>query len=81
MQPILETTVLPRGKKTQILKMKRMIKEADNVFVYVIACNDYSDGVYLKAYKNDILNMLNKNPLLFGIEKFDLHKNGSLYIN
>jgi hypothetical protein len=37
--------------------------------------------VYLKAYKNDVLNMLNKNPSLFGIEKFDLDKNGNLYIN
>ena len=81
MQPVLETSVLPRGKKTQILKMKRMIKQAENIYVYVIASNDYSDGVYLRAYKNDLLNMLEKDPSLFGIEKFDLHKDGNLYIN
>ena len=81
MQPVLETSVLPRGKKTQILKMKRMIKQAENIYVYVIACNDYSDGVYLRAYKNDLLNMLEKDPSLFGIEKFDLHKDCNLYIN
>ena len=81
MQPVLATSVLPRGKKTQILKMKRMIKQAENIYVYVIACNDYSDGVYLRAYKNDLLNMLEKDPSLFGIEKFDLHKDGNLYIN
>ena len=78
MQPVLETSVLPRGKKTQILKMIRMIKQAENIYVYVIACNDYSDGVYLRAYKNDLLNMLEKDPSLFGIEKFDLHKDGNL---
>ena len=81
MQPVFETSVLPSGKKTQILKMKRMIKQAENIYVYVIACNDYSDGVYLRAYKNDLLNMLEKDPSLFGIEKFDLHKDGNLYIN
>jgi hypothetical protein len=61
-----------------LLKVKQLIKKSKIIFTYSMLSTD--DGHYLRVYKNDLL-MLLENGVDFDLEKFDLRKDGILYIN
>lgn len=61
-----------------LLKAKELINKSKIILAYVLLSTE--EGQYVRVYKNDLVKML-ENGADFDLEKFDLHKDGNLYIN
>ena len=61
-----------------LLKIKQLIKKSKMILTYSMISAE--DGQYVRVYKNDLLSLL-ENGVDFDLDKFDLHKDGNLYIN
>tara|TARA_R100000426_G_scaffold961_3_gene1824 strand:- start:1262 stop:1465 length:204 start_codon:yes stop_codon:yes gene_type:complete len=61
-----------------LLKVKQLIKKSKIILAYVLLSSE--EGQYIRVYKNDLL-MLLENDADFDLNRFNLHKDGNLYIN
>ena len=61
-----------------LLKVKQLIKKSKHIFAYVLLSTE--EGQYVRVYKNDLL-MLLEDGADFDLKKFNLRKDGFLYIN
>tara|TARA_Y100001938_G_C8065460_1_gene419900 strand:+ start:42 stop:245 length:204 start_codon:yes stop_codon:yes gene_type:complete len=61
-----------------LLKAKQLIKKSKIILAYVLLSSE--EGQYIRVYKNDLL-MLLENDADFDLDRFNLHKDGNLYIN
>ena len=61
-----------------LLKAKQLIKKSKIILAYVLLSSE--EGQYIRVYKNDLL-MLLENDADFDLNRFNLHKDGNLYIN
>lgn len=61
-----------------LLKAKELIKKCKIIHAYTMLSPE--EGNYVRVYKYDLLDLLN-NGADFDLEKFDLRKDGTLYIN
>lgn len=61
-----------------LLKAKQLIKKSKIILAYVLLSSE--EGQYIRVYKNDLL-MLLENGADFDLDRFNLHKDGNLYIN
>ena len=61
-----------------LLKEKQLIKKSKIILAYVLLSSE--EGQYIRVYKNDLL-MLLENDADFDLDRFNLHKDGNLYIN
>ena len=61
-----------------LLKAKQLIKKSKIILAYVLLSSE--EGQYIRVYKNDLL-MLLENDTDFDLDRFNLHKDGNLYIN
>ena len=59
-------------------KAKELINKSKIILAYVLLSSE--EGQYIRGYKNDLL-MLLENGADFDLDRFNLHKDGNLYIN
>lgn len=59
-------------------KAKELINKSKIILAYVLLSSE--EGQYIRVYKNDLL-MLLENGADFDLDRFNLHKDGNLYIN
>ena len=59
-------------------KAKELINKSKIILAYVLLSSE--EGQYIRVYKNDLL-MLLENGSDFDLDRFNLHKDGNLYIN
>lgn len=59
-------------------KAKELINKSKIILAYVLLSSE--EGQYVRVYKNDLL-MLLENGSDFDLDRFNLHKDGNLYIN